>query len=206
LAGNVFAYELGDAVYLNITNKCTNNCVFCIRQTSKGFGDYNLWLDKEPNLDELLLATGDVRQYREVVFCGYGEPLLRVDLVVEASRALKKQGAYIRIDTNGQADLIHGRNIASELAGLVDAVSISLNASDARQYVSICRPQMGEKAYLAVLEFAARCKIHIPKVILSVVRWPGVDIEKCRKTAHNLGAEFKVRNFSGTLIYSGAFF
>lgn len=196
---NVFAYELDDALYLNITNQCTNRCVFCIRRNSAGIGGYNLWLEHEPDLDELLAAAGDVRQYREVVFCGYGEPLTRIALVLAASREFKKQGAHIRVNTNGQANLIHGRNIVPALAGLVDAVSISLNAPDARQYVSICQPQKGEAAYLAMLEFAAQCKIHIPQVVLSVVRWPGVDIEKCRAIAKNLQTDFKVRSFSGTL-------
>ncbi|MCG9967635.1 TatD family nuclease-associated radical SAM protein [Pelotomaculum terephthalicicum JT] len=198
---NVYAYKIGDSLYLNITNKCTNECVFCIRQTSNKLTEYSLWLDKEPDLNELLSAAGDVSRYREVVFCGYGEPLIKADLVIAASRALKERGAAVRIDTNGQADLIHGRDIALELAGSVDAVSISLNASDAMQYVSICRPQMGEKAYWAMLDFIASCKTHIPKVTLSVVRWPGVDIEKCRAIARNLGVEFKVREYFGTFTY-----
>ncbi|WP_338091181.1 TatD family nuclease-associated radical SAM protein [Pelotomaculum isophthalicicum] len=195
MSKNVYAYQIGDSIYLNITNKCTNKCVFCIRQAKEGIAGYDLWLDKEPDLNELLLAVGDVSQYREVVFCGYGEPLIRADLVIETSRVLKKLGASVRIDTNGQADLIHGRDIASELAGSVDAVSISLNAPDALQYVSLCQPQMGEEAYGAMLKFAASCKKHIPKVTLSVVRLPGVDIKKCREIAVNLGAEFIIREY-----------
>lgn len=192
---NTYAYEIGGAIYLNVTNKCTNECVFCIRQAGEGIKGYNLWLEKEPNLEELLLAVGDVRRYREVVFCGYGEPLLRADLVIEAAHALKKQGASVRINTNGQADLVHGYSIASALAGAVDTISISLNAPDAEQYISLCRPHLKEKAYWAMLDFVTNCQIHIPKVILSVVRWPGVDIEKCRAIAHNLGVEFKVREY-----------
>lgn len=201
MSKNVYAYEISDSIYLNITNKCTNKCVFCIRQANRSFTGYNLWLDKEPDLNDLLLAVGDVSQYREVVFCGYGEPLIRSDLVIETSHVLKQRGASVRIDTNGQADLIHGHDIALELAGSVDAVSISLNAPDALQYVSICRPQMGEKAYGAMLKFITSCKKYIPKVTLSVVRWPGVDIEKCRGIANNLGAEFIVREYLGMFTY-----
>jgi len=197
MAGKVFAYTIGHSIYLNITNRCTNDCVFCIRRTKEGLG-YDLWLEREPGLDELMKAMGDARQYREVVFCGYGEPLIRANLVIEASRLLKRQGAYIRIDTNGQAGLIHGRDIASELAGLVDAVSISMNAADSGQYVVLCRPQYGEKAYSALLEFAMQCRKYIPRVILSVVRWPGIDIERCREIARNMGADFKVRELWGT--------
>jgi len=197
MAGKVFAYTIGYSIYLNITNRCTNDCVFCIRRTKEGLG-YDLWLEREPSLDDLMKAVGNVRQYREVVFCGYGEPLIRDALVIEASRVLKRKGASIRIDTNGQAGLIHGRDVASELAGLVDAVSISLNAADPGQYVALCRPQHGEKAYSALLDFALQCKKYIPRVVLSVVRWPGVDIEGCRKIARSMRADFKIREPWGT--------
>jgi len=194
----ILAYPLGESIYLNVTNRCTNDCLFCIRRTKEGLGSYELWLKKEPDLDELLKAAGDIRSFREVVFCGYGEPLVRAGLVVEAARALKKQGAKIRINTNGQADLIHGRNISSELAGLVDVVSISLNTADSSQYVEICQPQYDEEAYRALLDFALESKKHIPRVILTAVTWPGVDMVRCREVALKLGVEFRMRRLSGT--------
>ncbi|MDD4169772.1 MAG: TatD family nuclease-associated radical SAM protein [Desulfotomaculaceae bacterium] len=202
MAGNVYAYTIGDTLYLNITNRCTNDCVFCIRRTKEGVCYYDLWLEKEPSLDELLEAAGDVRRYREVVFCGYGEPLIRIDLVVEAARALQSQGVPVRINTNGQAGLYHGRNIAAELAGLIDVVSISLNAADSGQYATLCQPQQGEKAFPAILEFAGQCKKYIPQVILSVVRWPGVDIDGCREIARTLDVELRVREPDGTFTSS----
>ncbi|OPX86264.1 MAG: molybdenum cofactor biosynthesis protein A [Pelotomaculum sp. PtaB.Bin104] len=198
MASNVYAYRIGAALYLNITNRCTNDCVFCVRRTEEGVGYYDLWLEKEPSLEELLEAAGDVRRYREVVFCGYGEPLIRVDLVVEAARALKAQGVSVRVNTNGQAGLYHGRNIAAELAGLVDTISISLNASDAAHYAALCRPGQGEEAFPAILEFAAQCTKYIPTVILTVVRWPGVDIARCRQIARDLGVYLRVREPAGT--------
>ncbi|MDD3652993.1 MAG: TatD family nuclease-associated radical SAM protein [Desulfotomaculaceae bacterium] len=198
MAGNVYAYALGDSLYLNVTNKCTNDCAFCVRKTVEGVGYYDLWLEKEPNLNELLEAAGDVRQYREVVFCGYGEPLIRIDLVIEAARALKSLGVPVRVNTNGQAGLYHGRNIAVELSGLIDTISISLNAADSGHYVSLCRPRQGEEAFPAILEFARQCKKYIPKVILSVVRWPGVDIAGCREIARSLDVELRVREPAGT--------
>lgn len=194
----IFAYPLSKSIYLNITNRCTNDCLFCIRRTREGIGSHDLWLKREPDLEELLEAAGDIRLFREVVFCGYGEPLIRADLVVEAALVLKKQGALIRINTNGHAGLIHGRNIASELAGLVDTISISLNTADPGQYVEICQPRHGEQAYRALLEFAGESKKNIPRVVLTAVTWPGVDMDRCLDLARKLGVEFRMRRLSGT--------
>jgi TatD family-associated radical SAM protein len=192
------AYTLGESIYLNVTNRCTNDCLFCIRRTREGLGTYDLWLVKEPELDELLEAAGDISRYREVVFCGYGEPLVRADLVIKAAGAMKKQGAVIRINTNGQADLINGRSIAPELAGLVDVVSISLNTADSRQYMEICQPLYGRPAYEALLKFTEECKKYIPRVILTAVTWPGVDMDKCREVARKLNVDFRMRRLTGT--------
>ncbi|MBM7855307.1 TatD family-associated radical SAM protein [Desulfohalotomaculum tongense] len=193
------AYTIGQSLYLNITNRCTNNCVFCIRRTKEGVG-YDLWLSREPNLQELLEAVGDPGRYKEVVFCGYGEPLIRLELVIAAAAEFKKLGAkQIRINTNGQANIIHQRNVVPELAGLVDVISISLNAQNAGAYAELSQPvkYSPEEAYSAVLEFARQCKKYIPRVVLSVVNWPGVDIEACRKIAEELEVEFRVREFYG---------
>ncbi len=196
------AYTINDSLYLNITNRCTNNCVFCIRRTKEGVG-YDLWLPHEPNLQELLAAVGDPSKYKEVVFCGYGEPLVRVELVVAAAGELKKLGAkQIRINTNGHANLIHGRNVVPELAKVTDVISISLNAHNVASYAELSKPIKfsPEEAYIAVLDFARECKKYIDKVVLSVVKWPKVDVEACRKIAEELGVDFRVRDFIGTIV------
>ena len=198
MTGQIIAYPVGNNLYLNITNRCSNNCVFCIRKTEEGVG-YNLWLQKEPSLSDLLTAVAGMHNYREVVFCGYGEPLLRIELVKEAAGFLKQKGAQIRINTNGQANLIYGCDITPELKGLVDIMSISLNAGNAAQYLALCRPALGRAAYGSMLDFARRCRDIVPQVVLSVVEWPGVEIEKCREIASRLGVSFRVRPFSGTL-------
>ncbi|AQS59116.1 TatD family nuclease-associated radical SAM protein [Desulforamulus ferrireducens] len=191
------SYQIGDALYLNITNRCSNNCAFCIRDTAEGVG-YHLWLQKEPTAEEILATIENPSQYREIVFCGYGEPLCRLEIVKEVAAALKERGARsIRINTNGQANLFYGRNIVPDLAGLVDVISISLNAHNAATYVELCRPQQGEEAYYAMLNFAKKCVGVIPRVVLSVVEWPGVDVEACRAIARDLGAEFRLRKYSG---------
>lgn len=198
MAEQVVAYILGDALYLNITNRCTNTCRFCIRHTVDGIG-YDLWLKHEPSVEEVMRAVKDPTPYREVVFCGYGEPLMRLDLVKAASKLIKEKGGRIRINTNGQANLVYGRNVVPELKGLVDTICISLNAQSAAQYVEICRPFNGEAAYEAVLDFSRRCIGQIPRVVLSVVQWPGVDVEKCWEIACEMGAEFRLRQFTGVL-------
>ncbi len=132
------------------------------------------------------------------MFCGYGEPLIRLETVKKIAGELKKSGAYIRIDTDGQANLFHGRNIIPELAGLIDELNISLNAQDSGTYEKLCRSVWGEKGYQAILDFAKKAKEAspaIPKVVLSLVDLPSVDKEKCAQIAQSLGVELRVRPY-----------
>lgn len=191
---DIYAYPIQDALYLNITNRCPNKCSFCIRQTSNGVG-YALWLEREPSTEDVIKAIGDPSGYREIVFCGYGEPLLRPELVIEVCRYLKDHWKLpIRINTNGLAEKALGREIAPKLEGLVDIISISLNAQDAPTYDALCLPVLSG-AYQAVLDFTSQCKKVIPRVILSIVELPGVDPEACRKVAEQLGVELRVRHY-----------
>lgn len=196
------AYTIGTSLYLNVTNRCTNNCVFCIRRTKEGVG-HNLWLAEEPSFQAVLDAVGDPTQYDEVVFCGYGEPLIRLELVVAIAKDLKKKGAKsIRVNTNGHANIIHGRNVVPELEGAVDVISVSLNAQNATSYGELSNTIKipPEEAYAAVLEFARECRKYVPRVVLSVVTWDGIDIKACGSIAEELGVEFRVREFTGNII------
>ncbi|MGE5553889.1 MAG: TatD family nuclease-associated radical SAM protein [Betaproteobacteria bacterium] len=192
----MIAYRLGDALYLNLTNRCTNDCTFCLRRNRQGLAGQGLWLEAEPTADEVLRAIGDPRPYREVVFCGFGEPLLRLDAVREVAAELRRKypGVRVRVDTNGLANLVYGRNVLPELAGLIDAISISLNASTAEEYDRLCRPAL-EGAFAAVLEFAREAVKFVPEVTLTAVDLPGVDLGACRQVAEGLGARFRVRRF-----------
>jgi len=193
---NSIAYKLGNALYLNITNRCTNRCDFCIRYKAKIFHKkFPLWLDKEPTTEEILEEIGDPNKYDEIVFCGYGEPLIRLETVKEVANALKKKGAKIRLDTNGQANLFYGRNILPELKGLIDEISVSLNFESSGKYASVCHPMFGEKSYAAVIAFIKEAKKYIPKVIATVVDLPNIDKEKCEKIAESLGVGFRVRPY-----------
>ena len=189
-------YQIGDSLYLNITNRCTSKCTFCIRYKTKLFdSEHELWLKKEPTSEEIIKAIGDPSKYKEVVFCGYGEPLIRLDAVIEVSNWLKVKGARVRIDTNGHANLIYKRNIVPELEGLVDSISISLNAQNGKIYNEICRPDFGENAFDAIIDFAKECVKYIPEVELTVVGIPQIDIKAAKMIADDLGVPFRVRTY-----------
>lgn len=190
------AYPIRNSLYLNLTNRCSNRCTFCAKNKSFIVKGHDLQLEREPEAQELIAAVGDPQKYQEIVFCGFGEPLLRLDTVKIVAAELKKRGARIRIDTDGQANLVYGRNILPELKGLVDAISVSLNAENAEKYHRLCRSPFGEEGYRGVLEFIRQAKKVIPEVIATVIDLPGVDVQTCRRIAEEeLGVKFKVRAF-----------
>lgn len=190
------AYKIRNSLYLNITNRCSNRCTFCAKFDDFTVKGHNLLLDSEPSFAEIMAAIGGLEDVDEVVFCGYGEPLIRLDLVKQVATALKGRGFRIRINTDGQANLVHGRNILPELAGLVDSVSVSLNAPDAETYGRLCNTPFDQNGFAAVCEFIRMARPHIPHVVASAVTVPGVDVEACRRLAESLGAEFRVREFA----------
>lgn len=195
-AMDTFVYALGDALYINLTNKCTNSCNFCIRNENTGVGGYNLWLNREPTSKEVIDLIGDASQYSEIIFCGYGEPTIKLDELLEIARSVKAQGGKVRINTNGQANLYHRKNITPRFEGLIDTVSISLNAPTAYEYQQICKSDYGEDAFHGLLEFASECKKYVPNVVFTVVDVLSPDkIEASRRLAEELGVQFRVRTF-----------
>jgi TatD DNase family protein len=189
-------YPIRNSLYLNITNRCTAACTFCVRYHTDFVKGHNLRLRDEPTAEELIKEIGDPKRFTEIVFCGYGEPLLRLDVVKVVAADVKRRGGKVRIDTNGHANLIHKRNVLPELAGLVDAVSVSLNAQNAELYDKISQPKFGEITYEAVKDFIREAKKHIPDVTVTVVSLPEVDIEACGKIADGLGVKFRVREYN----------
>jgi len=196
-------YQVKDSVYVNLTNRCPCSCTFCLRQNGPGvFGSDSLWLDHEPTLDETLesLAKWDYGHFREVVFCGYGEPTERLDVLLAAAGSLKAKdgGLRVRVNTNGLSDLINGKPTAALFKGKVDCVSISLNTDDPAEYLALCRPKFGEAAYPAMLAFAREAAAVLPEVVMTVVGEPVTSLEKqerCRKVAAGVGARLRVRPF-----------
>ena len=189
-------YPIRNSLYLNITNRCTAACTFCVRYHTDFVKGHNLRLKDEPTAEEMIKEIGDPKRYAEIVFCGYGEPLLRLDVVKAVAADVKRRGGMVRVDTNGHANLIHKRNVLPELAGLVDAMSVSLNAQNAALYDKISQPKFGGITYEAVKDFIREAKKHIPDVTVTVVSLPEVDIEACRKIADGLGVKFRVREYN----------
>lgn len=192
-------YRVGDSLYVNITNRCTNNCSFCVRSVADGYYG-ELWLEREPTVEEVVdaIMKSDPAGYSEIVFCGYGEPTVRFyEMVLIAS---KVKEAYpetkIRLNTNGQANLILDKDVTPLMRGVIDTVSISLNTASAEEYVKICAPRFGYEAYSGMLEFARLAKQRGCDVIFSVVKESisDEDIEKCREIAANCGVKLKVRD------------
>lgn len=189
-------YEAHGNLYLNVTNRCTANCAFCIRNTQIGVYGYDLRLSKEPDAIEIIdeLRKHDLSKYREIVFTGFGEPTLRLEVLLEVTKWLKFREVYVRLDTNGHAQLINPETDvvnALKKAGL-KAVSVSLNAESAEKYEELCNPVLPD-AYDALLDFTRKAVDAGLDTRMTVVKIPEIDIKKCREIAHFLGADFYVR-------------
>ena len=196
-------YEVGTGLYVNMTNKCTNACDFCIRNNGEGaYGSDPLWLEHEPEKEKVLAdieKNWSKGQYSELVFCGYGEPTCRLYDMLWVCRMLKERYSDIRIrlNTNGQSDLIWQTDTAPLYEGLIDSISISLNSADAQKYQAVCHSVYGEAAYGAMLSFASRVKQYVPDVALSVVRGflSEEDIKECKQLADKAGVRLRVREY-----------
>ena len=199
-------YEYEGALYVNLTNKCNCACEFCLRQGKAEGSIYtedSLWLEREPTREEALdsFLSRDVCAYREIVFCGYGEPTYRLDdllwLVDQLKEKFGDKLPPVRINTNGHANLINGRDVCSELYGRIDTVSISLNATNAADYVALCHPVQGEEAWQAMRDFAWECTAYVPNVVLTIVdkdKTPK-EIERCKQIAVGRGVKLRIRSF-----------
>lgn len=201
--GMCITYEVGEGLYVNVTNRCTNRCDFCIRNNGDGaYGSESLWLESEPTREEIIadILRRDLTKYDELVFCGYGEPTYRLDDIIAVSREVKRRiNIPIRVNTNGHASLIFGRDVTPEFKDVFDAVSISLNAPTAEKYSEMCHPVYGNSAHEAVIEFAKNVKKYVQNTQLSVVRETLTESElaECRKIAEQAGVELKVRTYIG---------
>ena len=199
--GAAITYEYEQNLYINMTNQCPNHCDFCLRSNSSGsLYAENLWYQGgEPTKEEIWeeLCRYDLNRFHELVFCGYGEPACRWDDMMWLCDKIKENGShFIRINTNGLADLITGRNAALELDGKVDAVSVSLNASTAEGYEAICHSQYGLQAFPAILKFTSTAVFNVPHVRMTVVStMPKEEIDACKQVCERLGADFFVREY-----------
>jgi TatD DNase family protein len=193
---DTIAYKIRNSLYLNITNRCSNRCTFCPKFDELTVKGHELKLSHEPDLAEVMAAVDRAEDFDEVVFCGYGEPLIRLDLVCQVATQLKRRGLRVRVNTDGQANLVHGRNVVPELAGLVDALSVSLNAADPQTYARLCNTPFGEAGFSGVCDFLLEAKKLIPQVVASAVALPGLDLAPVHALAERLGVEFREREYA----------
>jgi TatD DNase family protein len=190
------AYPIRNSLYLNITNLCSNSCCFCVRNYTDFVKGHNLRLDHEPSYQEVIGSLNHLENYEEVVFCGYGEPTIRLDLLKEVARFLKSKNAKVRLNTNGQGNLIHKRDIVPELVGLIDTASISLNVDDSKKYDQLCKSEFGENIFEKVIDFAKECKRLLPKTVLTFLDMPEIDLKRCEKIAKKLEVELRIRHYN----------
>jgi TatD family-associated radical SAM protein len=192
-------YWLGTSLYLNITNKCSNRCIFCFRNFKRGVGDFTLWLSEEPSFEQVTMELEEAmrkRAWKEIVFCGFGEPTERLNLLLEVARWIKRrygERVVVRVDTNGHGYALNvSRDVVEELkAAGVNKVSVSLNAHDEETYNEVCKPRFAG-AFAAVLEFIEKAKGKLD-VEVTAVTTPEVDLHKVEDLAKRMGVKFRLR-------------
>ncbi len=194
-------YPVKTGIYVNMTNRCPCACTFCLRHNGEGvYGSDSLWLEREPTVEEICksIDSWDLAQYSEVVFCGYGEPTERLDDLLKVAAHIKsKSDIKIRINTNGLADLIWNEKTAPKLKGLIDTVSVSLNATNKEDYFKVVRPKFGIDSYDAMLKFTKDCTEYVPNVVMTVVDvvTSKEEQELCRKICDSVGATLRIRPY-----------
>ena len=198
----VITYVMKNNLYVNLTNHCTNRCDFCVRDLPNNDKFADLRLEHEPTLQEIIadISSYSLNVFNEIVFCGYGEPTCRLYDMLATCRKIRELSATpIRVNTNGHASLIMEEDTAPAFKGLVDTVSISLNAPDPETYMKLCHPRFGEDTFTGVLKFAREVSKYVPKVVLTVVRdtISEDDIERCAQIAAGIGAQFRIRDRIG---------
>ncbi|MBT3515100.1 MAG: radical SAM protein, partial [Nitrospina sp.] len=194
------SYKIRNSLYLNLTQRCTADCLFCTRLTKPVVQGYNLKLDREPTAKEVWESIDDVKKYDEVVFCGFGEPTLRLDVIKEVAKKIKDNGGRVRLNTNGHGNVINKRNILPELSGLIDEVSVSLNTDTSEAYDEICQPlpKFRNGIYEKIKEFIEESKKHIPDVQASIVtHQSGVDEANCEEIVNKeFGVKYRARRYN----------
>ena len=192
-------YKVHNNLYINLTNRCPYSCTFCLRQKMDKVGESDtLWLLREPTAEEVIeeFKKWDVDSFHEIVFCGFGEPTEAFDVLKKVAEFIKsKYNKPIRHHTNGVGSLINKRNIAPELKGLIDTVSISLNNPDPEEYAKLVRSKYGVKSFQEMIDFAKECKKYVPNVVMSTVDTTisHEEEKKCKEICDKIGAEYRIR-------------
>jgi TatD DNase family protein len=190
-----FTYQIGNSLYINVTNRCNADCYFCDHKGEAVISGYNLKMSKneEPPAEVYINEIGDPSSYDEIVFCGYGEPTIRWEFVKEVATYVKNNGGVTRMNTDGHGSIINKKNITSEMKGLIDSVSISLNAVTPEKYSQIMNVE--KELFSEMLNFAVESKKYVERVILSIVDIDDAEIETAKKIVTELGLEFRIRHY-----------
>lgn len=191
-------YEIGNKLYLNITNKCPCDCTFCIRNNAEGaYGSDSLWLEQDPTAEQTIaeLRKKHLNDYSEIIFCGYGEPTEALDVLIAVAEYIKSvTKTPVRLNTNGLSDLINGKLTAHFFEGLIDVVSVSLNAGSESEYLRVTQPSFGRQSFAAMQKFAVDCKSFVPKVMFSIVDVISAEeVELCREISEKTGVALRIR-------------
>lgn len=194
---NTYVYSAYGNLYFNLTNRCDNNCSFCIRNNHEGVCDNKLWISDEPTYQDIInQLPKDLTNYKQAVFCGFGEPTYRVDLIIQVASMLKSKGMTIRLDTNGHGNLINNYDIVPKLADVIDIFSVSLNYSNSKNYHKNCNCIYGESSYNAMIDFAIKLKKLNKQVTFSVVDIIGsAEVTQCKSIADKLNIPLRVRRY-----------
>lgn len=197
---DTYLYILDGNLYVNLTNKCSNGCDFCVRnERSSYYGNY-LWLKNgDPMAEQVVAAAkgfGDLTRFKEVVFCGFGEPTYRVAEMAALCDYFHEKGLKTRLNTNGQGNLINKRDIVPDLKGKIDFVNISLNASCYEKYQPICRSQFKESGFAGMIEFAKLCRKNGIPCRFSIVDCIGEEeVEACKRLAESVHIPLYIRKY-----------
>ena len=194
MSQQTIAYPIEGRLYLSITDRCTLVCEFCPKtQGTMQVHDFDLTIDHRPEFEEIVAVVDDPAQYEEIVFCGFGEPTLRLNLLLQVAKWIKERGGRVRINTDGLANLVHKRNVVPEMVGLIDSLSVSMNGQDEAVYNRHCQPQL-QGSFEAMLEFLCLAGKQIPQVTATAIDGlEGVDVVACERLAQECGVAFKAR-------------
>lgn len=206
---NILVYLLDGKIYINLTNRCTNDCIFCLRKDKDDVVGQTLWLDDENSTADDVIKQFELKRnelltthnlpFKEVIFCGYGEPMLKFDVMKQVAKYIKDKypETKIRVNTNGHANYVYKKNVVPECKGLIDEFSVSLNGSTKEEYDELSQPKFDE-AYEEMKKFIKACSDDEISVVASVVEgYKGrhLDLGKCEEIAKSLGAKFRVREW-----------
>ena len=193
--GISFTYKIRNSLYINVTNRCNADCVFCERKGEAVRSGYNLKMSKEmePPAEVYIKEIGDPKKYDEIVFCGYGEPTIRWDVVKHVAAYVKENGGKTRLNTNGHGNYINHKDITPEMKGKIDSVSVSLNTSDPEEYTRIFR--VDKKLFDEAIKFIQGSKEYTDKIIVTIVDYDNVNQDKVKKLTDEFGVEFRVREY-----------